>query len=462
MYLFISLFILVISFLLFKNVAGSMSLFKLNLISIIFYIYLVLLSFIGAVLVVYNLDNHYFVSRFADDHIRFYGWASVLYTMIALPLGIHVSRVVLKIKSPKYAFEKYMLSPTINSFSYHDSHLKFPLYLMTFISMFAIVYIYSKLGTIPLIHILQNEDVLSFAQLRHEAQYGEFGGRLGFYMFLIASKGTPILTYIACAYWLKSKRKVDFIWLVGLLILCLASVFYGMSKSPFLKLFLGFPVLYIMMRGKLNIKKTLFVLVISVFIIMCAYTLLMGFSFSLTHFSEYNTGIAGRMIFGQIAGLFGSFYVFPDVHPFIGFNSVLPGFLNPSPSEHSTRILMYCLNPKGVEMGIAGAMSSLFIADAWACCGLSGLIIFPFYVGFLIGSFYFLFLKYIKKTPLILGLYAYLCFHLPFDSINTFIYDRKTLIPILMLMAAYLFGKMSRVRYSLLTRQKPGFFKVYF
>lgn len=298
--------------------------------------HLVLMFFIGAVLVVHDLDNHYVISRFANDQVRFYGWVSVLYTMIALPLGIHISKIVLQVKSPKYAFEKYIFSPTINSFSYHDSYLKLPLYFITFISMFAIAYIYSNLGTIPLIHILQNAEVLSLAQLRHESQYGGFGGRFGFYMFLIASKVTPVLTYIAYAYWLKSKRKIDFIWLVGLLILCLASVFYGMSKSPFLKLFLGFPVLYVMMRGKLNTKKILFVVAASVFIIMCAYTLLMGFSFSSMHFLGYNTGITGRIILGQTAGLFGSFYVFPDVHPFIGLNSVLPGFLNPSPSEHST------------------------------------------------------------------------------------------------------------------------------
>ena len=86
MYLVISLFFLLASYLLFKKVSGSLSLTKLNLVSWIFYFQLIAQSYIASVLVINGLDNHYVINRVSDD-AKFYGWLAVQYTMIALPLG---------------------------------------------------------------------------------------------------------------------------------------------------------------------------------------------------------------------------------------------------------------------------------------------------------------------------------------------------------------------------------------
>jgi len=164
---------------------------------------------------------------------------------------------------------------------------------------------------------------------------------------------------------------------------------------------------------------------------------------------QYNQSITGRVILGQIAGLFKSLEYFPTDVDFIGFSSLsnfLSRFFNYEYAERSARTIMSLFNPRGIELGTAGVMNSLFIAEAWANWGIAGILISPLWVGFLIETVYLILLKS-AKTPIFLGIFALLSVKWPITGgVNDFIYSPlliTTVAFLIMLVFSGLFLKSS-------------------
>lgn len=150
----------------------------------------------------------------------------------------------------------------------------------------------------------------------------------------------------------------------------------------------------------------------------------------------YNQGIVGRLILGQITGLYKMLEYFPQTVDFIGFSSIsnlLADVLNFDYSERAARITMVLFNPSGVARGTAGVINSLFVAEAWANWGLLGVLFSPIWVGFVVETIYIIFLK-CKKTPLLVGAFTFLSLKWPITGgVNEFIY-----YPMLLVLFAYL------------------------
>ena len=87
----VSLIIIFISFVIFSNVSGGMAPNKINMISIIFYFYLMLMSYPGAVLIANGYGSNPALNHISDA-IRFKGWLLVSYVMISVPIGIYLSK----------------------------------------------------------------------------------------------------------------------------------------------------------------------------------------------------------------------------------------------------------------------------------------------------------------------------------------------------------------------------------
>lgn len=86
----ISLIALFISYKLFNTVSGSMSIYRLNMLSYIFYWNLLISSFLGVVLVMYSIDNHYSMSNVVNPNMRMHAWVCVVYVLIAFPFGTYL------------------------------------------------------------------------------------------------------------------------------------------------------------------------------------------------------------------------------------------------------------------------------------------------------------------------------------------------------------------------------------
>lgn len=408
MYTIISLLILSLSYYLFKKVSGSLKLTQLNMISWIFFYNLILQSFIASVLVVNNIDNHYMIGKISNEESRLYGWLAVQYTMIMMPLGMLFVINLFGYKNNNRIFQEYVHSDIRPFLSLKDSYIRYPFYILSIVSILSVMYVMVTLKTIPITGIIQGLGHEALAGLRIDASRG-FSGNL--YIRNIFALGlTPILSYIAFAYYKMTKSKKDLIIFLVLFVSSFLILTYNIAKGPVVAYLLGFMFLNILINGAVK-RKTLFiffVIILSFLIVM--YLFIMGATgISILDLFNYNTGIIGRIILGQSAGTYLSFDIFPSVIEHVGFGSI-SGFLNSilglEDSERSARLLMEHVNPKAVEAGLAGVINSLFIAEAWANFGLIGVLIAPFYVGVVIQTLFMFFLK-LPKTPLLLGLFTY-------------------------------------------------------
>ena len=153
MYLILSILNLMLSYTLFKRVAGSLKIKSLNMISWIFYFPLIIQSFIASVLIVSYADNHYLISKLQHDNIRFYGWAAVQYVMLALPIGMHIAMFLFGKKNNKYLFNDFITKPITPSISSKDSFIRTGLYILSFIGVDSILYRYAVLPKIPILYL---------------------------------------------------------------------------------------------------------------------------------------------------------------------------------------------------------------------------------------------------------------------------------------------------------------------
>jgi hypothetical protein len=84
--------------------------------------------------------------------------------------------------------------------------------------------------------------------------------------------------------------------------------------------------------------------------------------------------------------------------------------------------------PGRVADGTAGVINSLFIGEAWANFGLTGVLIAPIYVGFLIGFFYGLLIR-LPKTPLLIAIFVHFSYKSSVTGgINNYLYEAGILL----------------------------------
>lgn len=87
----IGLIVLVVSTLMFRYAAGTLSWTAPNLVSIVYYYSFLLSSFIGALLIALGMDDYYMIRKlFRPEEYRQIGFAVVCFVMIVFPLSMVV------------------------------------------------------------------------------------------------------------------------------------------------------------------------------------------------------------------------------------------------------------------------------------------------------------------------------------------------------------------------------------
>lgn len=401
LYFFTSIFVFLISFILFQRAAGSLSFTKPNLISYAFYYNIVVQTFIAAILAVLYLDNHYVISRVGMD-VRHYAWLAVMYLMIAFPLGMLLAKFIfargVKMQS---LLNSYVNSP-IQVSGVSGNSLKYAIWLFTAISMLACLYTFWKIGYFPFLKALTSSSTeLGATRI---AVSRNFSGNVYVRNFFALAM-MPILAYVWFFYYLGSRRLLDLLMAVVTLLFAFSILYYNFAKGPLLWYVLSFVFVYFYALGKFKFLNLLILgsIAFSGLVVMYALS-----GVSLAGFASYNTGPIGRIILGQAAGLFIMFDIFPERYGFIGFSSLSQFIANLAGYEYmdrAARIAMTYFRPDAVAQGMAGVMNSIFIAEAWANFGLVGVLIAPLWVGFLLQSLYIFFLKN-PKNPLYLAFFV--------------------------------------------------------
>jgi oligosaccharide repeat unit polymerase len=417
------------------------------MISWIFYIELIGHSFIASILVIHGLDNHYVINR-VGDKAKLYGWLAVQYTMVAVPLGMLFAIYLKGYKSNRRIFHNYLNKPIVRSFSHGDSYIKIPLLFLSIICIFSVTYTFIMLREIPFIAILSGKDSSVLDSLRIEASR-EFLGNI-YVRNILAIGITPILSYISFSYWRLTRKKSDRLWFLLMLMSSIFILTYNLEKAPVIFYLIGFVFLIVLTDGGVKRSSLIAFGFLCLIILTLFYYSIMG-NFDAFSFVHYNTGIVGRILLSQSAGTYMAFEHFPNTHEFIGFKAtsdIINNFFGVQGSETAARILMTIFNPTGVEAGTAGVMNSLFIAEAWANFGLIGILIAPLYVGFIIQVLFIHFLKF-DKTPLMLGLFAFLSYKMPVTGgLTGFFYNPGLMIVFLIFVLMYVAGVLLRMMSS--------------
>jgi len=433
-YLFISIFVLIISFFLFKKSSGTMSLTQLNIISFNFYYQLIIQSFVGVNIVILGLDNHYLLSRITDLSIKQSAYFSVVFVLLAMPLSMLFISFIFRFDAHK-EWLSYTSKEIKSILSKDDKAVFLTLILFSFISFLSIAYTFISIGTIPILQMLLDSNAEEAARLRIVASR-EFGG-IVYFRNVFGLTMTPILSYIAYSYTIKSKYigwKVIFGVLVTLSVLILT---YSGSKAPVLLYILSFIFLQVLIKGKINIRKMFSLILITVIVLIGFYNIISDFQ---TSFFDINSGPLGRILLGQITSLYFHYLYFPEIIPYLEMNGLPSIFskLYDIESIRSSRLIMEAVNPRGVELGISGVMNTLFIAEIYAAFGWLGVTFGTFFVGFYI-QFIYIFMLRFPKNPILLSLFTYLTFHIPLTGgFFDFIYNPGLLIILFLLFTFYL------------------------
>lgn len=373
----------------------------------IYYYEFILLTLIGAVLVVYQVDHHYMINKLTDEHSRVIGFYAVLYTLLSFPIGMKFANFVFRVKRADLLFEKYTTSPIQYEKKYNDHNVRILLILLSGISVLSVIYVLYVLGDIPLLRFFRPSEFFNFAEFRIEASRNFQGNE--YIRNLFALSLTPILSYIAYGYWLRDRTLFSRIWFYVMLLFTVLILTYNFEKAPILIYLLGFVFYQVYWKGNIS-KKTMVVSFLGLLVLIVGMyaVIMLGTDIDFSILFNYNSGILGRLLLSQGAGTFLAFDIFPDMHPYLGFSSVSEFISNSfglEYSEKASRLIMEQINPEGVKMGIAGIVNSLFIGEAWANFGIYGVVLAPLYVGFLIQSLYLFFLKS-AKTPFLLALFV--------------------------------------------------------
>lgn len=439
MYLIIGVLALFVSFYLFLKSSGSMSIRKLNMISWIFYFEFLLQGFFSALLVVYKVDFHYLILKIGNEDARVLGYFAILYMMIGLPLGMVIASFLFKFNS-KYELNNYLNKPIVPLISKADSYLKIPLYFLTILSFAAIVYTFYTIRDFPILKMLSGSDSSSLALLRTEAKSGFSGNTIFRNIFGISL--TPILCYIAYCYYFYSKSFSDKFWFYLLLVLSILILTYNLEKAPVIFFILGFVFLRILLLGEIKTKQLLFIGTGAIILILFQY-LFLSDSFELASLFNFNSGILGRILLGQSAGVYLTFDTFPIPFDYLGFGSLsenITSFFDLEPVERSSRYLIERYNPAAVDIGSAGVINTFFVAEAFANFGYFGLIVAPIYVGFLIQIMYMFFIKS-PKSPIFIGLFAYFSYKGGITGgFNEYIYNPNLFILFTLMLFCYSYG----------------------
>lgn len=422
-----------------------MDITRLNMVSWIFYYYIVLQTFISAILIIHDWDDHYLINKIHDKQIIRNAYYSVMYALISLPLAMWITTFLWGKKSAKTILNKYLTKSIEPILSPKDSYVRATIYLLSLISIMSVIYVFLVIGQIPLLEVIKGRSAVALAIMRIEASR-EFAGNQ-YIRNIFAIMLTPMLSYIMYGYWRMTKNRLDgFIFFILFFFSFLITT-YNLAKSGFVTYLLGFLFLNVLINGRVKRKAIIRFGVFTIILLVFVYMVLANEENVKLLFS-YNQGIIGRIILTQSAGTYFSFDLFPSKLPHIGFNSlsnVISNIFSFSHEERSARLIMEQIVPEAMQLGTAGVMNSFFIAEAWSNFGILGVIVSPFIVGFEIQTIYILILN-LKKTPILLSLLAYFSTNTAITGgFNDYIYNPKTIFLLFILITIYIFSNSLKI-----------------
>lgn len=396
--LFLVFFTFTISCFLFKKASGTLMPNKLNIISYIFYLFIIQ-SFIGGSLVYLGYDQHYLIKKVTNVSSINKTYYIICFTAIVLPLIIYLVSKLIK-TDIAHTYDTYLKKDVTLD---NENNIYTVTLLVSIICLIFTLIMFIKMRTVPLIDLLINKDGSEIGIKRIAISQGKYMNE--YIKNLLVLGLTPTISYIAYVYYKCTKTPK---WRNLFIMLFIASIFiktYNYAKTPVVFYIANFILLNIVVNGKIPMKKLIAVVGVCGAIIILMY-MKIGYDFN-KGIDIYN-GPIGRTIFTQIGTLFLHVDLFPYYIPYLAGRSFSPTilnlFFNGVSQVRSGRAVMNFFSPEKVVGGTAGVMNSLFVGEAYANFGMKGVMLSVVYVGILLSIIFIFFMKS-KKTPINIVLY---------------------------------------------------------
>ncbi|OJU14510.1 MAG: hypothetical protein BGN88_07935 [Clostridiales bacterium 43-6] len=392
----------IISVSLFKKASTTLSLAKLNVISYIFYMF-VMQTLIGGALVFLGDTGHYtfkYLTDFKSIDIMF---ISVMATAILLPMTIVLIYKICNINM-KERYQNYLDSEvTIES----EQIVFLFISAISFICLTLLLILLYKIGYIPAIKLIRAEAGFNFGTER--IKISGLSVINNYVKNILILSFIPVMSYVAFVFALITKKSR---WILLFVVLFCASVIvktYNFEKSQVIFYLFVYLIIYTYVKGRISKKLIVsFMTVALVFILLIYYQ--MGYSLSFSKDDLYN-GPIGRTIFTQVGTLTYNFDLFPSIFGFLNGRSLpnilLTLFHIDGDQLRSAKLLMEYYGSTHVFEGTGGVMNSLFIGESYANFGFIGMFFSIFYMGGLLSFFMWIFTK-IKKNAIYIVLFAIL------------------------------------------------------
>lgn len=387
----------IVSTILFKKAAGTLTLGKINIISFVYYLFTVQ-TFAGTSLVMLGYDEHYTLKYLLNKEgtlkITF---IVVMVTSVFLPLAIIFTQKLCRIK-PKEMYNRYLEQ----KITVKNNSLAFEMICVgAFICVLLLAVFLVKIGYVPLLMLIKHPSEFEFALER--ARIGRLYVIHPYVSNIMVLGIIPLLSYISFSYALtvKSKR-----WYFLATILFLSTIIvktYKFEKSPLLFHFLVYVLIYAYIKRGIN-SAIMTVLCGGGGVLLVLFYYLMGYEGALLDI--YN-GPLGRTLFTQVGTLMYVFDMFPNFFPFLhgrSLASTLLPLFGMSSEKHlrSAEIVMAFYGSEVVYDGGAGVMNTVFLGEAYANWGYAGIIVSIIWVAVVISLIFGIVLK-LRKTPLTVG-----------------------------------------------------------
>ena len=383
-----------LSYRMFRQASGTLSLGKINIISYVYYLSL-LQVFIGAVLVNLGYDKHYTLDyiAFRTDAIEDATMAAYL-MMIGLPFVMVTVYKLLRF-NPQEQYEKFLQRDIVEK---HNDLLFWLLLIVSIIQCALLGLMILKIGYIPAMKIAFPDSALNYGLERQRIEAIQLFG-ISYIKNLVIIFGIPIVSYITFAFAVANR---ELKWIALAFVMFIASGItntYDFSKSPMIfHLFVFMLMIIYFRKGIRNIVMIGFGgAMAAILVVMYRAT---GFTTGLN--SLYN-GIFGRILFTQFGVLAYHMEYFGKIGNFLCGRSLSPTILrligqDPSTHVRSGKLIMGFYGHRSVYDGTAGVMNTNFVGEAYANFGWAGLVFSIVWVGLVISLLFFMIIK-IKKTP---------------------------------------------------------------
>ena len=387
---------------LFQKAAGSLNPGKINIISYIYYIFM-LQSFVGVALINFGFTEHYTLGYLIDQERSLQVTTVAVCTVaVLMPLVMLALQKLAKVDM-RSSYSEFLKAP-INYGEGTDKAFYW-LFIAGIVAAAAVMGAYLiKIGYVPLLKLFFADADFNFAteRVRISGTYVFSSQITNIMLFTVV----PLLSYISFAYAMAEKGFKWKILFVVAFVLSLISKTYKFEKSPLVFHLMIFVLMFLILKGGIKLSHMVIIVGFMGNLILLWYKLT-GYTGNV--FDIYN-GPLGRTLFTEVGTLAYCFDLFPSVFGFLGGRSFSPTVLSligMDPAEHlrSSKLVMSYYGSEKVYDGTAGVMNTLFVGEAYANGGYIGVIISIVWVAALITVLMLAILK-MKKSPVSIAFLA--------------------------------------------------------